>query len=94
VMRNIDELNRMTPEKRKAEIASMRTKCPCAKCPTFTECARERDEKLFCFYGRSPDCVSRELKCICPKCPVHAEFGFKGLHYCTRGGERTTPKRF
>ncbi|WP_019176934.1 DUF2769 domain-containing protein [Methanomassiliicoccus luminyensis] len=93
-MRSLQDLNRLTPEKRKAEIAAMRTRCPCQKCPTYTECAGDRDEKLFCFYGRSPDCISRELKCICPKCPVHDEFGFRKLHYCTRGGESTAPKRF
>jgi len=93
-MPSLDELNRMTPDKRKAEIAAMRSKCPCPKCPTYTECAKEREEKLFSFYGRSPDCVTRELKCICGKCPVHSELGFRGHHYCTRGGERTSPKRF
>lgn len=93
-MRSIDDLNKLAPEKRKAEIATMRIKCPCPKCPTHTECAKERDEKLFCSYGRSPDCISRELKCICPKCPVHTEIGFKGMHYCTRGAERTSPKRY
>jgi hypothetical protein len=93
-VRNIEELNRLTPEKRKAEISAMRTRCVCQKCPTYTECAGEREEKVFCFYGRSPDCIPRVLKCICPKCPVHTEFGFKNLHYCTRGGERTSPKRY
>jgi hypothetical protein len=93
-MSRLDDLNRMAPERRKAEIAAMRTRCPCAKCPTYTICAGEREERMFCFYGKSPDCISRELKCICRKCPVHEEFGFKNLHYCTRGGERTSPKRF
>jgi len=73
----------------------MRSKCGCQKCPTYTECASEREEKMFCFYGRSPDCITRELKCQCMKCPVHADFGFRGRSYCVRGGESTAPtKRF
>lgn len=93
-MRKIEDLNKMPPEKRKAEYASLRKKCPCPTCPTYTECAEERDERLFCIYGKSPDCVNREIRCICPSCSVHAEFGFKKVYYCTRGGESTAPRRF
>ena len=93
-MGRLDDLNRMAPEKRKAELTAMRVRCPCPTCPSYTLCARDRDEKMFCFYGRSPDCITRELKCVCRKCPVHEELGFRNIYYCTRGGERTSPKRF
>lgn len=93
-MGRLDDLNRMPPEKRKAELTAMRVRCSCPNCASNTLCARDRDEKMFCFYGRSPDCITRELKCVCRKCPVHEELGFRNIYYCTRGGERTSPKRF
>lgn len=93
-MGRLDDLNRMPPEKRKAELTAMRVQCSCPNCASYTLCARDRDEKMFCFYGRSPDCITRELKCVCRKCPVHEELGFRNIYYCTRGGERTSPKRF
>ncbi len=83
----------MKPEKRRAEYAAMRARCPCPTCPTYTECAKEREEKMFCIYGMTPDCIVRELKCICKKCPVHAELGFRGMRYCTRGAEKRTASR-
>ncbi|HOK28036.1 MAG TPA: DUF2769 domain-containing protein [Methanomassiliicoccaceae archaeon] len=91
-MARLDDLNRLPPEKRKAELSAMRGRCSCPKCPSYTLCAGDRDEKMFCFYGRSPDCIQRELKCICRKCSVHDEFGFRNVYYCTRGGEKTSKR--
>ena len=93
-MSRMDDLNRMAPEKRKAELAAMRGRCACPTCPSYTLCAKDHDERMFCSYGRSPDCITRELKCMCRKCPVHEELGFRNHHYCVRGSESFKPKRF
>ena len=92
-MKSIQDLNRLSPEKRKEAIADMRDKCACPSCPTYTECAADRKETTFCFYGKSLDCITREISCKCPKCSVHNEYGFRKKYYCTKGGESTAPKR-
>ncbi len=92
-MVSIEEMGRMAPEKRKAKISEIKTRCICPKCQTYTECAAERNEKAFCFFGKTPDCISRALKCQCISCPVHSEMSLKGVHYCTKGAEKMDTRR-
>lgn len=71
-----------------AELGRLGARCICPDCPTYTACADERGERLYCFRGRSPECIRDELGCTCPDCPVAAEAGLERLYYCTAGSER------
>jgi hypothetical protein len=63
--------------------------CRCPGCPTYTRCAGDAGELLFCLAGRSFLCITEEKGCICPACPVAAEFGLKHTVFCRRGNEKT-----
>jgi len=82
-------LKEMSPADRERELSRMRAECICPDCPTYTECAGEREERLYCFLGKSPECITDELGCICPDCPVAAEAGLVNLYFCTTGSERS-----
>jgi len=62
--------------------------CTCPGCPTYTSCARNAKEVLFCNTGKSFMCISEEKKCICPTCPVAIDMGLKHSSFCTRGSEK------
>jgi hypothetical protein len=64
-----------------------RKKCICESCPTYNECMRAGDERLFCVTGKSPDCTFEKKGCICPTCPVWHLRGLKKAYYCIRGSE-------
>ena len=65
----------------------LRQECICPDCPTFTPCARDAGERLYCVTGRSPRCITEDLGCICPTCPVADEVGFTYLTFCLLGSE-------
>jgi len=77
-----------TLEEREQLTADMAKRCLCPTCPTYTNCARERDEKIFCDVGKSFNCIVFERNCLCPTCPVHEELQMKHQFYCTRGAEK------
>jgi len=59
---------------------SDRSRCACARCPTFSE----GDAGLFCLAGkREKDSDPRG--CLCRTCPVHVEHQLGGREYCLRG---------
>jgi hypothetical protein len=61
-------------------------KCVCPMCPSFNECAKEKNERLYCseVVGKS-GCEYQMSGCICGGCPVHIEFGLKSGYYCMHG---------
>jgi|WetSurMetagenome_2_1015567.scaffolds.fasta_scaffold57870_2 hypothetical protein len=62
--------------------------CICPKCPTYTNCAKDAKERIFCLKGKSFACISFEKGCICPTCPVTAKCGMKYKNFCTKGAEK------
>lgn len=80
-------------QKKDLDQRRLRGLCICPTCPTYTECAEEREELLFCVTGKSPDCVVRGIKCICPTCPVSKELQIRGTYYCMKGVARELQKR-
>lgn len=60
------------------------TKCSCPNCPSYNECAKGKDERLFCSSGKS-GCKFEMLGCICGSCPVHVENGLGSFYYCING---------
>ena len=72
--------NRMIHKKKKD--------CICIGCPTYNECAQKNNELLFCFLGKSLNCIKKELGCICPACPITQEMELENDYFCTRGSEK------
>ena len=67
--------------------AKMR-ECTCPKCPTYTDCAKDAKELLFCMKGKSFTCISEAKGCICPGCPVTIEYGLRYKFFCMEGAEK------
>lgn len=69
-------------------IEGMRGSCICPGCPTYTNCAKNAREILFCVTGKSFMCIPAEKGCKCPDCPITTEMGLKYQSFCTRGAEK------
>lgn len=61
-------------------------KCSCPNCPTYNECAKEKEELLFCAQeiGKGT-CQYKMNGCICPVCPIHKENNLGASFYCIYG---------
>lgn len=61
-------------------------KCACAGCPSYNECARGKNELLYCAgkIGKSA-CEYKMSGCVCGVCPVHIENKLKSGYYCIKG---------
>jgi hypothetical protein len=82
-----EAFQKMTPEEQRAGMEKGRADCICPKCPTYTLCAKNAQELLFCATGKSFMCISEERSCNCPTCPVTPEYGMKYQKFCLRGSE-------
>jgi hypothetical protein len=78
----------MSPEEQARWIDDNKKICICPKCPTYTNCAQNNKESLFCAIGKSFMCIPAEKSCICPSCPVTKAIGLKNMSFCTRGAEK------
>lgn len=76
------------PAAKEQEIDRLKGQCICPDCPTYNKCAGDKHELLYCFLGKSPECIKDEMGCICPDCPVAAEAELVNLYYCTIGSEK------
>ena len=70
-------------------IETLKSKCICSDCPTYTECAKKADESFFCYIGGSFICISEENECLCPSCPITIEVGLTHNFFCTRGSGKS-----
>jgi hypothetical protein len=85
--RMFKELDSRVRGDRGAEIEGLRAECICPDCPTYTKCAGDAGELLYCFLGRSKECINEELGCNCPDCPVAGRAGLKNIYFCLKGSE-------
>lgn len=83
----VKDLDAKTREDREAAINDLRAECICPDCPTYNKCAGDAGELLYCFLGRSGECIKEELGCNCPDCPVASRAGLVNLYYCINGSE-------
>ncbi|WP_019176935.1 DUF2769 domain-containing protein [Methanomassiliicoccus luminyensis] len=81
-------LGEMGQEEKECIFSKMKSECTCPDCPSYNQCAGDKKELLYCFHGRSPECIQEELGCVCPDCPVAAENELVNLYYCTSGSEK------
>lgn len=79
-------------KERAAKMETLTKLCVCDDCPTYTDCARQNGECLFCLRGKSADCIKTDVDCICPSCPMTRAYGLSHNYFCTRGGEADQKK--
>lgn len=82
-------LAKMSDSEKTKTVGNLKSMCICPDCPTYTDCAKLADERLFCWFGGSKNCISKEIDCLCPSCPVASEMGLKHDFFCTRGSEKS-----
>jgi hypothetical protein len=83
----LQRLSLMSPDEKNVFLESNRSLCVCPKCPTYSECMRQKEERMFCWYEKSP-CPVTPTGCLCPTCPVAALMGYSHTYYCSGGTER------
>lgn len=59
-------------------------RCICPGCPTYDDCMRGKDERLFCARGSTP-CGPKAHGCICGDCPVWAQYRLDSYYFCMEG---------
>jgi hypothetical protein len=82
-------LAKMSDSEKTKTVGNLKSMCICPDCPTYTDCAKKANESLFCWFGGSNNCISKENDCLCPSCPVTSELGLKHDFFCTRGSEKS-----
>lgn len=59
--------------------------CVCANCPSYNDCAKEKNELLFCSPEVGPGvCEYKMNGCICGPCPIHREYNLDSGYYCIK----------
>lgn len=56
-------------------------RCLCPGCPTYNECMRNNNERIYCSRGNT-ECEFDEIHCLCGECPVWKEYMIKSFYYC------------
>lgn len=57
-------------------------RCLCPGCPTYNECMKGKNERLYCSRGNT-ECEFEEIDCLCGQCPVWKEYAIKSFYYCS-----------
>ncbi len=88
------DLDSKTGAEREKAVKDLSSECICPDCPTYNNCAEAAGELLYCFLGRSKECItSEDLGCFClMDCPVANRAGLGHLYYCTKGTESEVRK--
>ncbi len=58
--------------------------CTCPDCPSYDDCARGKDETLFCARGVSA-CALPQNGCICDECSVWDVYELTDMYFCRNG---------
>ncbi len=75
------------PEDKKIKMDRFASLCACGSCPSYTECAKNDQEGIFCLMGNSFRCINQINGCNCPTCPVEQKLSMKDNMYCMKGSE-------
>lgn len=84
--KKVKEMSSLSKKEGRELDEELRDRCECPACPTYAKCAKERKERLFCYWGDS-ECITLGKDCICPSCTVYQEAGMKKRFYCLEGPE-------
>ncbi|MDD1675945.1 MAG: DUF2769 domain-containing protein [Methanomicrobiales archaeon] len=77
------------PDEQKKILSSLQDMCICPTCPTHTQCAKDKNEVLFCVVGMDFGCIAEDKGCLCPGCPVTEVMGLSFNRFCMNGSEAT-----
>ena len=79
----------MSESDRNKSIEDYKGSCICQTCATYTQCAADANEKLFCVTGKSASCITEPKGCMCPTCPLaqSLDVGVERNTYCLNGSE-------
>jgi len=83
------EIMALPKDRAKAKTREISKMCVCGSCPTYTGCARNAGEAVFCSHGTSFHCISEAKGCLCPGCPAAKQIGLKYQAFCLAGSEKT-----
>ncbi len=83
----MQKMTAMSAEERRTFDEENRKRCICPGCPTYNDCMRGKNERMFCVAGKS-SCEVTQQGCICPTCPVTAILGLTHTFCCTDGSEK------
>jgi Protein of unknown function (DUF2769) len=85
----IHDINEMSEGDRTNALENYKGSCICHTCATYTKCAADANEKLFCVTGKSKNCISEPKGCECPVCPLARSLDIGVIHntYCLNGSE-------
>ena len=59
--------------------------CLCINCPTYDDCMRKDEQRVFCSIGRTRCDVVRN-GCVCGECPVATNYRLSGYYFCSSDG--------
>ena len=68
--------------KKPADNQTNFTACICPGCPLYTDCNREKSEKLFCGRKKSECAMDANRMCLCGMCPVYKKNDLTGGYFC------------
>jgi aldose sugar dehydrogenase len=68
----------LKPENNKENFS----KCICEKCPVYTACNKEKNQKLFCAMEISECDMNTDKMCICGMCKIYNESNLSGGYFC------------
>lgn len=83
-----EKVKKMSKEERDKLFEKNKRKCICPACPTYTDCAKSKDELMFCAKGKSRKCITREKGCICSECPLKDKAELQHKYFCIKGSEK------
>jgi len=84
----LQKLATMPKEEKAKLIEAEKAKCMCGTCPSYTDCARNANERFYCVVGRSFMCITHDKGCTCRSCPVTSDLGLRFHDCCLKGSEK------
>ena len=85
--KTVESTSKTEPVDVDVKMEAMKAKCDCPSCPTYVQCATVKDERLFCFMGKSA-CIRVNRKCVCHACRIAHENNLKHQYYCIGGSTK------
>ncbi len=85
----IHDVGEMSESDQNKAIEDYKGSCICPTCATYTKCAADTNQKLFCVTGKNKDCITDFKGCECPMCPLaqSLDVGVERNTYCLKGSE-------
>ena len=84
----LQKLATMQKEEKAKLIEAEKARCMCGTCPSYTDCARNANERFYCVVGRSFMCITHDKGCTCRSCPVTSDLGLMFHDSCLKGSEK------